>query len=118
MAYEYWVCPDDTKIVGNCFKVHGRISIYNGNPSIRIWIVGTNRLLGMRNAEISSEILNAYLKINTHIYGDFIVCPLTQFEKGTMQNICLKSGKNLVIEQFSTETQKFETFKLKETWDK
>src|ERR1700754_4715838 len=30
-----------------CRTVHGRISAANGNPSIRIWVVGTKRMLGV-----------------------------------------------------------------------
>jgi hypothetical protein len=26
--------------------VHGRLMYYNGTPSFRVWVVGTNRLLG------------------------------------------------------------------------
>src|SRR5229473_8064454 len=32
-----------------CYWTHGRLSVYNGNPSFRIWKIGTHRLLGVFN---------------------------------------------------------------------
>ena len=32
-----------------CYWAHGRLSIYNGNPSDRIWKIGTSRILGVFN---------------------------------------------------------------------
>lgn len=31
----------------SCYWTHGRIGFYNGTPAIRLWKVGTNRLLGI-----------------------------------------------------------------------
>jgi hypothetical protein len=40
-------CSDRRDLVGACFTVRGRLSVYNGNPSVRIWPIGTTRLLGL-----------------------------------------------------------------------
>jgi hypothetical protein len=32
-----------------CYWTHGRLSVYNGNPSFRVWRIGTHRLLGVFN---------------------------------------------------------------------
>src|SRR5215471_11209954 len=31
----------------SCYWTHGRLSYYNGTPAIRVWKIGTNRLLGI-----------------------------------------------------------------------
>src|SRR5499427_6788103 len=40
-------CRARTDLVGKCFPVHGRLSVYNGTPSIRLWPIGSKRLLGV-----------------------------------------------------------------------
>ena len=32
-----------------CYWTHGRLSVYNGDPSFRIWKIGTRRMLGVFN---------------------------------------------------------------------
>src|SRR5690348_17907438 len=32
-----------------CYWTHGRLMVYNGNPSFRIWKTGTRRILGVFN---------------------------------------------------------------------
>jgi len=114
-ASDFWICSDENQIIGECFEVHGRISFYNGNPSVRIWPIGTKRILGVRESEIKSEVLKKYLNWGTQIYGDFIVCPLTKSKEGHMQIVCLKSGKNLVVEQYE-EGKIINVYKVQETW--
>src|SRR5262245_48301115 len=40
-------CRARSDVAGKCFTVHGRLSVYNGTPSIRLWPIGTKRLLGI-----------------------------------------------------------------------
>ena len=42
-------CKGAPAIVAACFTVHGRLGVYNGIP-IRIWVVGTRRMLGAKDA--------------------------------------------------------------------
>jgi hypothetical protein len=42
-------CANQTNSVER-LTVHGRLMYCNGNPSCRIWIVGTKRLLGMQES--------------------------------------------------------------------
>src|SRR5262249_24406943 len=94
-------------IIGQCFKVHGRLSSYNGNPAFRIWVVGTNHLLGVSSWWIKSgekELPdNIYPLLpssdfisQTAIFGDYEVCPLTEEHTGWMQSVCIKSASYLV----------------------
>jgi hypothetical protein len=32
-----------------CYRTHGRLSVYNGSPSFRIWQIGTRHVLGVFN---------------------------------------------------------------------
>ena len=89
--------------VGKPFRVHGRLSVYNGNPSCRIWIVGTNRILGIREIEEKALIPPGLLQIlqedinDRLIYADFVVSPLTKCKEGVMQIVRVESAENVVV---------------------
>jgi len=97
-------CRARSDVVGKCFSVHGRLSVYNGTPSIRLWPIGTKRLLGIIDPNDASnapgptvlpgEIKNK-LDWDKDVLGDFLVCPLTRQQPGKMQTVCIESGKNL-----------------------
>lgn len=93
-------CENNPAVVGECFSVHGRIRVYNGTPGIRIWIIGTKRLLGVipsENEIMPQEVLK-HLASGTDIFGDFVVCPFTKQKEGHMQMVCIESASNLVLE--------------------
>jgi len=86
--------------------VHGRLSVYNGTPSIRLWPIGTKRLLGVLDPkDISAEpgpntippAVESKLDFDKDVFGDFVVCPLTRSRPGRMQTVCIESGKNLAV---------------------
>jgi len=104
-------CEKRPDLVGACFVVHGRLSFYNGNPSFRIWRIGTKRILGVSDWQIigdeSAELANLRLPpdiqkrlqsdiFRTDIFGDFTVCPLSVERPGWMQDICIAHAENLV----------------------
>jgi len=94
--------------VSSCYWVHGRLSVYNGNPTYRLWKIGTHHLFGIlsgpgslkRNpddgveAELPDNI--AFRSTGTQIFGDFEICPLERETSGEMQDACIESAKNLV----------------------
>ncbi len=58
-----------------CYWTHGRLSVYNGSPSFRIWQIGTRHILGVfngpshypartnddiENPELPAELYRAY----------------------------------------------------------
>src|SRR4051812_24139653 len=98
-------CRTRSDVVGKCFRVHGRLSVYNGAPSIRLWPMGTKRLLGIIDPNDTSnapgptvlpvEIKNK-LDWDKDVLGDFFVCPLKHQQPGKMQTVCIESGKNLI----------------------
>src|SRR5439155_26631041 len=63
-------CKTDPRVVGDCFRVHGRLAYYNGNPSFRIWRIGTDRILGVQDDEapIVPDNVGTHLSTRTVIF--------------------------------------------------
>ena len=112
-----------------CYWAHAEIRIASGDPSFRLWKIGTKRILAIYSGpshfppktdedseqpEFPASVDNAWdaaykLKIKTKnpdqalpdpMFGDFEVCPLEPEHRGWMQSVCLESAKNLVVEIF------------------
>jgi len=109
-----------------CYWTHGRLSVYNGNPSMRIWKIGTHRILGVlngpshfppgqediENPELGPELDRAFEADNrAHkratgimwavpppVFADFEICPLEPEHEGWMQPVCIESARNIFIE--------------------
>lgn len=68
-------------VVGECKTLRGRLSLYNGYTSARIWPVGTKRLLGVpgdkRDTPAVPDKVFSKLSWDTDVYADFEVCPLS-----------------------------------------
>ena len=81
--------------------VHGRLTYYNGTPSSRIWIVGTKRLLGVRDpgdeiAYMPKELCDL-MSWDRWIFADFVVEPLTPYKQGVMQMVRVVSASKIVV---------------------
>ena len=99
-------CREHPQLVGKCFNVHGRLSTYNGNPAVRLWRIGTKRVLGVSDQRFSLAgyrnipvDLSKQLNGETEILGDFLVCPFTRPRPGEMQLMCIESAKNIVVKK-------------------
>ena len=75
---------------------------------MRIWIIGTNRLLGVVETDtggpdgtpdMPESLLEKKANPSVKIVGDFLVCPLDEYRRGEMQMISVRSGTNLVVRQ-------------------
>jgi len=76
----------------------------NGTPSLRIWRVGTNRILGVLPPE--DEIIPPNLKLalqgwDKWVYADLEVCPFTKEKRGEMQMVCVESAEHLVVQKLT-----------------
>src|SRR6266446_6656389 len=80
------VCKGNKEIVGQCFQIRGRVFVSNGTPDLRIWRVGTKRILGVtasadandNDEEIAPDnLLHALDGERYFLFGDFEVCPFT-----------------------------------------
>ncbi len=111
-----------------CYWAHGRLSVYNGNPSDRIWKIGTRRILGVFNGpshfppSTIADDEDPELPVNLEmayeadyrrwkqsegnrdyefpvVFADFEVCPLEPEKKGEMQAVCVESAKNIFLQK-------------------
>ena len=111
----------------SCYWTRGRITCCNGNPAMRMWKVGTKRILGIlsgpnswrrdpednEHPELPANLERAYETEYKQrvaakdpdagdpnpLFGDFEVCPLEPEHPGWMQNVCVESAKNLVFQK-------------------
>jgi hypothetical protein len=95
-------CASRDDLVGPCFRMRGRAALYNGNPTVRIWRVGTKRLLGVSASRCeppACEPLPAELRTALDwehpVFADFALCPLTRRRPGVMQMVCIAAVTNL-----------------------
>jgi hypothetical protein len=80
------------------------MSYWNGTPSVRIWQVGTRRILGVSEGRFQREgfrnlpeDIAAQLSWESELYADFEVCPFTQDRPGVMRLVCVQSARNRVV---------------------
>ena len=95
-------CAGFRDLIGACFPVHGRAAVYNGSPTVRIWRIGTRRLLGVSDSRCQPpdcrqmpDDLRARLGWDRPVFGDFVVCPFTRARPGVMQMVCVESAHRL-----------------------
>lgn len=110
-----------------CYWAHGRLTAGSGDPSYRIWKIGTRRILGVFNGpshypprkeedvespELPAELNRAYQADNRRLkratgimwavpppaFADFEICPLEPERRGWMQSVCIESAKNIFIQ--------------------
>jgi hypothetical protein len=97
------MCRNNPELVGSCFKIHGRVRIVNGGPQMRMWRIGTNRILGVipSEDEMVPDNLGDALETGTYVdvYGDFEVCPFTESKPNEMQMVCVESATHLVVKK-------------------
>ncbi len=98
-------CKGNPRVVGACYVVHGRATFGDGTPVLRIWPVGTKRMLGVTAGPIADDADEPIAPTNMllfnpdvqGVFGDFEVCPFTPERKGHMQMVCVQSARNLVV---------------------
>jgi hypothetical protein len=97
-------CQTHPKRSGACFTVHARLSRFNGAPSARLWIIGTQRMLGVSEDRFVVDgyptmppEVAAKSTFDTDLFGDFLVCPFTAEKPGAMRWVCIESVEGLVV---------------------
>lgn len=95
-------CRERPDLVGRCFAVRGRAALYNGNPTVRIWRIGTRRLLGVSQSRCEAPecepvpaALRDLLAWDAPVFGDFVLCPFTRPRPGVMQLVCIAAASHL-----------------------
>lgn len=112
LAASLWLTASEPQLrfLGACRLTHGRMFLANGAPSVRIWIIGTRRVLGVAQQDedfdkMPEPIRKAWGNVGPRdwrlgLYGDFDVCPLTKAKRGEMQSVWVRGGKNLSARRF------------------
>ena len=95
-------CRAHPALSGACFRVRGRMSLYNGAPSVRIWPVGSTRLLGVSQQRFADpaicnlpDALAGQLSPDDDVFADFEVCPFTSERAGVMRLVCVDSASHV-----------------------
>jgi hypothetical protein len=89
----------------SCRWVRGRFNLWNGSSVRRIWILGTHRIVALRDADADlPEPVEQYLEQAPHylrkrdgLFGDFRVCALEPLRPGLMQHVRLAAVRNLTF---------------------
>lgn len=105
-------CEARPDLAGECFDVRGRIQFYIGNPGSRMWIIGTNRILGIVPDEypIAPPKLAYYLRSGIVVYGDYRVCPFSDDRPGFMRFVCIERASNIFVEDYRSDNKKTHFF--------
>jgi hypothetical protein len=98
-------CKGSPKVVGDCLTVYGKLSVYSGKPSIRIWPIGTKKLYGVEDTDGDPETV--YLPPNLRkalesspreLNGKYQMCPLDVERDNRLTPVCLESASQLGID--------------------
>lgn len=109
-------------IAESCYWTHGRLTFCCGTPAVRVWKIGTRRVLGVFSgpkaySAANGEILDGdnenpglpetVKKVVSRfraqpgndflpaIYGEFEVCPLEPEKPKTMQAVCIEAARDM-----------------------
>ena len=94
---ESQACRGDPDIAGACYRVHGRLSSWNGSPTARISISGTKRIIGVLDDFPLPEDLQKQFGWEVEAWGDFEVCPFTKDRPGEMRMVCVESSSHVTL---------------------
>jgi hypothetical protein len=109
------VFPRDTP-PGQCHWVHGRMALYNGTFSFRIWVIGTHRMLRVVDKDgdnfndldqlppALSRALAGYrddvLRLSSDlVFADYRICAFTRSRHGVMQSVTLEDARHVRIDK-------------------
>ncbi|MGZ3172877.1 MAG: hypothetical protein ACXWJC_07460 [Croceibacterium sp.] len=84
---------------GECGWVHGRYAVYNGSGVRRIWVIGTNHVLNLRDDDLDVPA-ELDVSFERRLYGDFLVCAADAFRPGHMQHVQVRQVRSLVSQPY------------------
>jgi hypothetical protein len=85
-----------------CFKHHGRLTAYSNGIAVRLWLIGTTRVVHPEGDLKLPPDFDKYLDPTPpnsygNIYGDFEICPLEPDIAGHMRSVRVASAERLVV---------------------
>jgi hypothetical protein len=89
----------------SCQTIHGRAHLYTGDGQLRIWHIGTHhdfepdassweRVQGWLEEGATQDQKQqdpASYAGDVFLYGDFVICPIAPYRKGTVQSALVRS---------------------------
>jgi hypothetical protein len=107
-------CRQHPRLSGQCFDLRGRLSFYNGTPSLRIWPVESHRLLGISEgrfalpgfSNIPPGLVDKLAGFDNDLFADFRLCPFTDDQPGVMRFVCVEAANNSVVRRRSGQEQR------------
>jgi hypothetical protein len=94
-------CKGSPELAGPCFTLYGRLTVYGGEPAIRIWPDGTKKLYGVpaRNGTVPlpDTLKDALAGNPLEIRGKYEMCPLEPERPNRLRNVCLESASELRV---------------------
>ena len=103
-----------------CFKHHGRLMGGLNGITIRLWLIGTNRVLAVEGGVTLPEDANKYFDAASPdfsvIYGDFEICPLEPDVPGQARRVEVNRFEKLVVQNLKDSSRP--PFRLLSTWPK
>ena len=89
---------------GTCKWVRGRFDVWNGSSVRRIWVIGTHRLIALRDEDGTAPAIiqkyvyaGPFLRRADGLFGYFRVCALERSRPGHMQHVRIVAVKKLVF---------------------
>lgn len=91
-------------VTGQCKWVQGRFVIYNGSSLRRIWLVGSTRIVALRDDDdhVPPEIARYQRDATEHdgkkdgLFGSFYICAREKSRAGRMQHVRLLKTRHLI----------------------
>ncbi|HUY82289.1 MAG TPA: hypothetical protein VMU92_11250 [Acidobacteriaceae bacterium] len=103
------------KLAPNCYWTHGQLKFWEGTPSLRLWKIGTERILGIysgpetypgdlngdnEHPELPANVKAKLKPFDNALDAAFEVCPLEPEKPKTMQAACIEAAKHIVVVSF------------------
>lgn len=83
---------------GQCSWVHGRYRVYNGSSIRRIWIIGTTRIVAMRDDDPHEPpMIRKHGVPGNSLYGQFLICARERSRPRHMQHVRIKATNNIAV---------------------
>src|SRR5262245_13854960 len=86
-----------------CFTQHGRLTAFSNGIAVRLWLIGTKRVVHPEGDLKLPPDFDRYLDpMPPHsygiVYGDFEICPLEADVPGQMRRVRIGSAERLVVD--------------------
>ncbi|WP_439571641.1 hypothetical protein [Sphingomonas sp.] len=83
---------------GQCRWVRGRYRVYNGSSIRRIWIIGTTRIVAMRDDDPHEPpMIRKHGVPGNSLYGQFLICARERSRPGQMQHVRITATNNIAV---------------------